>query len=56
MSISDQRPILVGTGFSVEPGIYRDDFGVRSEIDVYLEPEGPRITTPCQQELMRLGE
>ena len=40
---------------SVEPGIYRDDFGVRSEIDVYLEPEGPRITTPCQRELMRLG-
>ncbi|KAB2908697.1 MAG: aminopeptidase P family protein [Ignavibacteriales bacterium] len=37
----DMRLILPGTSFSIEPGIYlTGDFGVRSEIDVYIHPDG----------------
>jgi Xaa-Pro aminopeptidase len=37
----DERLILPSTSFSIEPGIYFEgDFGVRSEIDVYITPEG----------------
>ena len=38
----DTRQLLPMTGFSIEPGIYlTGDFGVRSEINVVLTPEGP---------------
>jgi Xaa-Pro aminopeptidase len=37
----DERLILPSTSFSIEPGIYlKGDFGVRSEIDVYISPDG----------------
>ncbi|MBK7868830.1 MAG: M24 family metallopeptidase [Ignavibacteriales bacterium] len=37
----DMRLILPGTSFSIEPGIYlKGDFGVRSEIDVYIHVNG----------------
>jgi len=37
----DMRLILPGTSFSIEPGIYlKGDFGVRSEIDVYIHADG----------------
>ncbi|NBC17580.1 MAG: aminopeptidase P family protein, partial [Bacteroidetes bacterium] len=42
-------------GFSVEPGIYLPEFGVRSEIDMYVDPnEGPIVTTAMQQEVIRI--
>jgi Xaa-Pro aminopeptidase len=45
----DTRTFLPGVGFSIEPGIYLPEFGVRSEIDVYVDPEmGPTVTTPLQ--------
>lgn len=51
----DTRRILAGVGFSVEPGIYLPEFGVRLEIDVYVEPtEGPTVTTPVQEEIIKL--
>jgi Xaa-Pro aminopeptidase len=41
----DDRLIIPGVGFSVEPGIYlRGDIGVRSEINVYWSDEGPVVT------------
>lgn len=46
----DTREILPATGFSVEPGIYLPTFGVRLEIDVYIDAErGPIVTTPVQE-------
>ncbi len=49
----DVRRLIRGTGFSVEPGIYiPGEFGVRSEINVYLGPDGPEITTPRQTEVV----
>lgn len=41
----DDRELMPGTGFSVEPGIYlTGDFGVRSEVNVYWGPEGLTVT------------
>ncbi len=42
---NDVREVLPGTGFSVEPGIYLEGrFGIRSEINVYLDDTGPHPT------------
>lgn len=35
----DERRLIANTGFSIEPGIYLDEFGVRSEIDVFLSDD-----------------
>ncbi len=46
----DERTLLTGIGFSIEPGIYLEgEFGVRSEINVFLGPDGPEVTTPKSQ-------
>ena len=36
----DDRRIIPRTCFSIEPGIYFPEFGVRSEIDVYIDKDG----------------
>lgn len=36
----DERLLLPRTCFSIEPGIYLPEFGVRSEVDVYISPTG----------------
>ncbi|MGA9291714.1 MAG: M24 family metallopeptidase [Ignavibacteriaceae bacterium] len=41
----DERLILPSTSFSIEPGIYLEDFGIRSEIDVYISPDGKVMIT-----------
>lgn len=52
----DTRVLLPGTGFTIEPGIYLDDFGVRLEIDVYVDPDtGPTVTTPLQEDILLLA-
>jgi Xaa-Pro aminopeptidase len=45
----DTRRIIPHTCFSVEPGIYLPDFGVRSEVNVYVEEHGARVTGQIQQ-------
>lgn len=41
----DDRALIPGVGFSVEPGVYLPgEFGVRSEVNVYWAPDGPRVT------------
>ncbi len=44
----DQRLLRPGLGFTIEPGVYFPDFGVRSEINVYVDEDGPRATTDLQ--------
>lgn len=52
----DTRTMLPGTGFTIEPGIYLPDFGVRLEINVYVDPDaGPTVTTPVQDDIIRLA-
>lgn len=51
----DIRPLVTGLLFSVEPGIYLEDFGIRSEINVLMTPTGPQVTTlPLQTEVLPL--
>jgi Xaa-Pro dipeptidase len=45
----DDRRILPGTCFSIEPGIYLADFGVRTEVNVYVEERDARVTGEIQQ-------
>ena len=41
----DDRLLVQGVGFSVEPGVYLpDEFGVRSEINVHWGADGPEVT------------
>jgi Xaa-Pro dipeptidase len=52
----DTRQILPRTGFSIEPAIYLPEFGVRLEINVFLDPvDGPSVTTPIQNDIVRLA-
>ena len=44
----DTRLVHSGLGFTIEPGIYLPEFGVRSEIDVFMTDDGPVVTSPAQ--------
>lgn len=48
----DTRELAAGIGVTIEPGIYLDNFGVRSEINLVVEEGGLRVTTDCQRELI----
>lgn len=53
----DDRALMPGVGFSVEPGIYLPgEFGVRSEVNMYWGEDGP-VVTPAgpQEELIVAG-
>jgi Xaa-Pro aminopeptidase len=51
----DERTLIPDTGFSIEPGVYGPEFGVRSEIDLYIAPDGrSEVTTVVQRELPAL--
>ena len=52
----DDRLVLVRTCFSIEPGIYLPDFGVRSEVDVFVAgPDQVEVTgVPIQREVTAL--
>ncbi|MBL8879594.1 MAG: aminopeptidase P family protein [Phycisphaerales bacterium] len=49
----DTRDMLPGIGFTIEPGVYLPNFGVRSEINVYVDPvKGPSATSAIQREII----
>lgn len=51
----DSRRLISGTAFSIEPGIYLEGkFGIRSEIDVYINGNDPIITAPHQTEIIAI--
>ena len=51
----DTRHIMNNVGFSIEPGIYTTEFGMRSEINVFIKENGaPIVTTPIQDEILKL--
>ncbi len=52
----DTREVLPGLGWTVEPGLYLPEFGVRLEINMFFDPrEGPIITSGNQTELIAIG-
>jgi Xaa-Pro dipeptidase len=50
----DERRLLPGTGFTIEPGLYFETFGVRTEINVAWGPAGPEVTGPRQTAVVPL--
>ncbi len=51
----DQRRIIPGVCFSIEPGVYLPEFGVRSEIDMYVGDGTAEVTGDIQRELLLLA-
>jgi len=55
METEDKRRLLPGHLFSLEPGIYLENYGVRSEVDCMMTETGPEVTTqPVQKEIIPL--
>jgi Xaa-Pro dipeptidase len=50
----DDRRLLPRTCFSIEPGIYLPAFGVRSEVNVYIDGRRARVTGPVQSGILPL--
>jgi Xaa-Pro aminopeptidase len=52
----EDRLVMKQTCFSVEPGIYQADFGVRSEVDVFVDSGGQVHVTggELQTEIVRI--
>ena len=52
----EDRLVMEQTCFSVEPGIYLPDFGVRSEVDVFVDSDGHVHVTggELQTEIVRI--
>ena len=50
----DDRRLLPGTGFTIEPGVYFSDFGVRSEINMIVHAHDATVTGPLQTEILAL--
>jgi len=50
----DERHLLPYTCFSVEPGIYLPEFGVRSEVDMMTSDAKAWVTGKIQRELVRI--
>jgi Xaa-Pro dipeptidase len=52
LEIHDERRILPNSCFSIEPGIYLPEFGVRSEVNVLVRPKSAEVTGKIQRELV----
>jgi Xaa-Pro aminopeptidase len=51
----EERSVMRRTCFSIEPGIYLPEFGVRSEVDVYIDANGGvHVTGDGQTEIRRV--
>jgi Xaa-Pro aminopeptidase len=51
----DDRRLVSGTGFTIEPGIYTKTFGVRTEVNMVVGDKTADVTGPCQQTLVRIA-
>jgi Xaa-Pro aminopeptidase len=50
----DDRHLIARTCNSVEPGIYLPEFGMRTEVDVYVDEKEARVTGAVQSEILPL--
>ena len=50
----DDRRLIPGTGFTIEPGVYTDRFGVRTEINMFVGEREATVSGPRQQEFVTL--
>jgi len=52
LEIHDERQILPNSVFSIEPGVYLPEFGVRSEINMLVRPGSAEVTGKIQREIV----
>jgi Xaa-Pro aminopeptidase len=52
LEIHDERQILPNSCFSIEPGVYLPEFGVRSEVNVLVRPKSAEVTGNIQREIV----
>jgi Xaa-Pro aminopeptidase len=50
----DERRLIPGTGFTIEPGVYTGEFGVRTEINMVVGDREATVTGPLQTEFVLL--
>ncbi len=50
----DERRLIPGTGFTIEPGVYTAAFGVRTEINMVVGDREATVTGPLQTEFVLL--
>ena len=50
----DDRRLLPGTGFTIEPGVYFPEFGVRTEINMVVFADEAVVTGPVQERILPL--
>jgi Xaa-Pro aminopeptidase len=50
----DVRHLIPHTCNSIEPGIYLPEFGIRSEVNVYIDESEARVTGAVQNEILAL--
>jgi Xaa-Pro aminopeptidase len=50
----DERRIVPWTCFSIEPGVYLKDFGIRSEVNMFVGDREARVTGEVQRELVAI--
>jgi Xaa-Pro dipeptidase len=50
----DERRVVPWTCSSIEPGVYLKDFGIRSEVNMFVGETEARVTGEMQKELVIL--
>jgi Xaa-Pro aminopeptidase len=50
----DERRLIPGTGFTIEPGVYSEAFGVRTEINMFVGDREATVSGPLQSEFVLL--
>jgi Xaa-Pro dipeptidase len=50
----DVRHLITGTCTSIEPGIYLKEFGIRTEVNLYIGEREARVTGAVQKEILAL--
>ena len=51
----DERRLLPGSGFTIEPGLYFDTFGVRTEINMIIGDGDATVSGPVQRAIVTLA-
>ena len=51
----DDRRLIPGTGFTIEPGVYTKEFGMRTDINMVVGEREATVTGPRQTEILTLA-
>jgi Xaa-Pro dipeptidase len=52
LEVHDERRILPNSCFSIEPGVYLQEFGVRSEVNMLVRSGKAEVTSRMQGDLV----